>query len=119
MFISFNQALAHVRPDVDASVNRLLIREVDLQNYIRWLGLQIIDTMDQRLVHIEDEHLLVLRRWQLDEFICWYLVERNFLHFVSNEEHRFQSLLIMHSLEVNALTAGIFALLLNLLNFGH
>jgi hypothetical protein len=35
MFISFNQALAHVRPDVDASVNRLLIREVDLQNYIR------------------------------------------------------------------------------------
>ena len=69
------QTLHQVRSQIDASAHGLLPREVNLENHVRVLRLNIIDTVDQRLVHVKDEHFLVFRvpRFgQSDEFVHYF-----------------------------------------------
>jgi hypothetical protein len=58
---SFLQALSPVRSDVDASTHNVfgipLLSEVDLQNNIRRLILNIVNTVDEGLVHVKHCHL--------------------------------------------------------------
>lgn len=54
VLIGFLQTLHDVGTDVDAGVDCFFIREVYFENDIRILRLNIIDTMYQCLVHVED-----------------------------------------------------------------
>ena len=49
------EAFDDVGPNIYSSVDRLVLGlEVDLEHYIWLLRLNIVDAVDQRLVHIED-----------------------------------------------------------------
>ena len=74
--VSFLKTLHHVRSYVDASADSLLPRELNLQNDIRVLCLNIVHTVNQCLVHIENQDFLVLgiqRLWQVDQFVLYGL----------------------------------------------
>jgi len=73
LLVRFLKTLHQVRPQVDSSANCLLSWEVDFKNDIWVLGLDVVDAMDQCLVHVEDKHFLVLRvpRFgQVDELVA-------------------------------------------------
>ena len=48
------QALHDVRSDIDSSVYWLFIRKINFQNNISFLFLNIINTMNQSLIHIKN-----------------------------------------------------------------
>lgn len=55
----FFEALHDIRPYVDASVDCFLVWEIDFKYYIWVLGLDVIHTMDQGLVHVEDHEFFL------------------------------------------------------------
>lgn len=64
LFVRFLEALHQIRSQVNASTDCLLPWEVNLKNHIRVLCFDVVDTVDQGLVHIEDQDFLVtLTQW--------------------------------------------------------
>ena len=66
-----DQALHDVGPDVDPSVHWLLVREPDLDDHVSILLLHIVNAVNERLDHVEDDQLLLVDwvpgRWELDD----------------------------------------------------
>ena len=72
LFVRFLEALHQIRSQVNASTDCLLPWEVNLKNYIRVLCFNVVDTVDQGLVHIEDQDFLVALTqcwWQVNELV--------------------------------------------------
>ena len=72
LFVRFLEALHQIRSQVNASTDCLLPWEVNLKNYIRVLCFNVVDTVDQGLVHIEDQNFLVALTqcwWQVNELV--------------------------------------------------
>jgi len=58
VFISFQKTLAYLRANVDSCVDRLFIfRKLDRDNHIRTVIFDIIDTVNERLIHIKHYRL--------------------------------------------------------------
>lgn len=51
---SFLEALHDVGSDVDSCIHGLFIRKVNLQHDIRVLCFNIVNAVNERLVHVED-----------------------------------------------------------------
>lgn len=64
VFISFFKTLHDIWPDIDTSVDSLLIWEINFQYDIWVLRFDIIHTMDQSFIHIKN-HQLFLLVWEL------------------------------------------------------
>ena len=66
------QALHEVWPQVDARAYRLLAWEVDLEDHVRVLRLNVVNAVNEGLIHVEDQYFLVLavqRLWQVDQLV--------------------------------------------------
>jgi hypothetical protein len=63
VFVSLFKAFHDVRPNINACINSFLIREINLKDHIGVLCFNVIDTMDQSLIHVEDHELLLRVRY--------------------------------------------------------
>lgn len=59
-FVGLLQALHQVGAKVDPCANCLLTWEVNLENDIWILSFDVVDTVDQRLIHVKNEHFLMV-----------------------------------------------------------
>ena len=97
-FIGLLEALHEVRTQIDASTDGLLTWEVDLKEDIWVLSFNIIDTVDEGLVHIKDQYFL-LRVWdprfrKVDKFVPNSLL-RYHCHIILDKVQGLQSVLEM------------------------
>ena len=90
LFVGLLQALHQVWAQIDTSTYCFFSREVNLKQDIRILRLDVINTVNECLVHVENEDLLVLRIprvRQVDEFVLNSLF-RHHCQVVSDEVQR-------------------------------
>lgn len=119
MLVGLFETFHYVRANVDTSVDRLLVWEINLQNDIRILSLNIVNAVDQSLIHVEyDEFLLAFLSWR-------WKVDDQILHFFWFDDsdivlYKLQSLDSLHEvLLVEILLLTWLRLLILLRNFGH
>jgi len=108
--VRFLQTLHQVGAKVDASADRLFIREINLQDNIRILCLDVVHTMDQCFVHVEDQDLLMFRcQWfrQLNEHVL-NLFKWHDCQVVLDELQGCQGVLKMLLLDISLSTAVSF-----------
>lgn len=55
VLVCFFEAFHDVRTDVDASVHCFFVGEVDFEDDVRVLRFDVVNAMDQSLVHVEDD----------------------------------------------------------------
>ena len=101
MFICLDQTLQHEGPYVYTCVGRLSIGETDLQYYVRTLRLHIVHTVNKGFIQVEDQHFLVSRLWQIDEFIMIDIREPYSLHLGPYEIHCGNCVFIVNLLEIS------------------
>lgn len=63
VFVSFLKTLHYVWPDVYTSIHSLFVWKVDLEYDVRVLGLNVVNTMNQCLIHVKDDELLLGLRY--------------------------------------------------------
>ena len=65
VFVRFLKTFHNIRTYIDASINRFLIRKVDLKYHIWILSFNIVNAVDQCFIHVEyDQLLLALLAWR-------------------------------------------------------
>ena len=120
-FVRFLQTLHQVRSQVDAGADCLFAWEVDLENHIRVLSLDVIDTVNESLVHIEDQDLLILGIhgiWQEDQLVLDELLV-NYGEVVPDELQCSQCVLEVLPVEVYLRTLVTIVLLIVLRDSGR
>ena len=121
IFVSLLETLHEVWSEVDTGTDCLLAWEVNFKNYVWVLCLDIINTVDECLVHIENQNFLVLwvprirqeHKFILDELFIYYS------QVVLNELEGSQSVLKMLSVKIHLACILPIFLLLRKVTLGH
>lgn len=85
VLVGFLKALHQVGTNVDASADDLLSWEVDLQNHVWLLALNIVNAVNQGLVHVKDERLFEVRGRKIYKFCSVNLINGHDFHLSSDE----------------------------------
>lgn len=117
LFVCFLEALHQIRSKINASANCLFPWKVDLENNIRVLCFNVVDAVDQGLIHIKDQDLLVALTqgwWQVNELVSdVVLIHQS--QIVVDELKGLQSVFKVLSVQVHS----IFVLFFLLRNLSH
>jgi hypothetical protein len=79
------KTLIKIWSDVDSSAAYFFAWEINLQNHIWLLLLNIIHTVNQSFVHVQNQDFTEWRWRKINKFIIWNFVVRYFLHTIPYE----------------------------------
>jgi len=77
VLVGLLQALHHIWPDIDPCVDSFFVRKVYLQDHIRVFSFDVVHAMDQRFIHVKDQHLRQFWPfwvWEVDDLVLDVLV---------------------------------------------